>query len=226
MQHLAGRPVRVLADHPEVRASDVLAGAAPLARPVADDRVDHDLVPWPPRRIAGRLDHAGAIGGDHPRRGHALRPMRQEEVQVVDRSGSNCNRHRPGDRLRAGPGSNPNPGRPERLLVHGRPTLAQNRDARGPRRGHLRNLTKIRPCRLERNPTVNILVPRQCGLSSCFSPSAVSFCQRSPRRLTRRCLQATSQSSTRDGRTRARSTMGRSRTGMARSGRGRRRERS
>src|SRR5207237_7739045 len=99
VEQLSGGPVRVLADDAEPRASDVLPGPAPLALPAADDRVDHDLVARLPGRVARGVDYARTVGSDDSGWRHALRAVREEQVEVVDRGGANYDRHGSRDRL-------------------------------------------------------------------------------------------------------------------------------
>src|SRR5205807_7763824 len=99
VEQLAGGPVRVLADDAEPRASDVLPGTAPLALPAADDRVDYDLVARLPGGVARGVDDARTVGSDDSGWRHALRAVRDAQVEVVDRGGANCDRHCSRDRL-------------------------------------------------------------------------------------------------------------------------------
>src|SRR5690242_8000306 len=124
VEDLACGAFGVLADDAEVRAVHLLALAAPLALPVADHGVDHDLVAWLPARIARQSDDAGAIGRDDARGCDLLRATGHEEVEVVDRRRSDLDGDLARRRIRHRPLPDADSGGPDRLLEYRGRSLA------------------------------------------------------------------------------------------------------
>src|SRR5207248_11218720 len=117
VEELARRAVRVLADHAESLAIDVVARAAPLAFPAAQRGEDADLVSGLPAWIARCFDDSRPVGGDDARRRHSLRAVGEPQVEVIQRCGpdGDSDISRPGRGRRSLP--DPDAGRPGRLLI-------------------------------------------------------------------------------------------------------------
>src|SRR5439155_679500 len=81
MKDLAGGPVRVLADDPEVGAHDVLPRPAPLAYPVAQDRVDHYLVTKAMRVFVVLLTLGCLLLSALPAQAHSALPPGHKQIK-------------------------------------------------------------------------------------------------------------------------------------------------
>ena len=152
-------------------------GPAQFALPAAEGGEDDDLVTRLPRRVAGRVDDARAVGGDDARGRDALGAVGEPEVQVVDRGGLDCDRD--GARLGLGPRplANPHAVGSDRLLVTPPPAPGSERCSLEAALGaHLRNLTRSRGRRKAPQPKLGLRFKGYAGLGFCAHVLLCSCC--------------------------------------------------